>query len=719
MAKLNINKNVTNKSKKGTRIKNKAELVKFLNAYGVAKQMKFFASLLLPNNYKFKLHFSVGEASFTDFKDITIGIPEYMIGRTKEEIISDAKWRTAHETGHLLYSDKDAYQGFVKDFVNYMDKTYQLKEHITSKVAANLINSIEDGREEYCMVTDNPGLLKFFTFGRGLWWHNNEMVDIKPGTEIQRELFDTIFCVASLSTMGTLPKRYAEVWGERDDLFDMIKQMKVSINRYVNNPDSVSAIDHLWTLVNTMETWLVNLMKQIPEPDLENLMNQLQQQAGANGSPLNQASGSAGSKNGNNSQQGQQSGSQSNGNNQSSQGQNGGSKSSGNNQTNPIHKSFSNQETDEDSSNNQQESGNMNSGNGGRIDYVEDTDDTTYDTDMDKIVEDAIRNRSEELMDEEYENVVQAEWDDLLHDSKIGEEEEGNFDAEVAKEVEEFYEKIDRNKRGGSNWAVDLKVKRYQYDIEPTPTSIRLEAKKLNKEFAEIFLNKQAINSKNRRRGRLNEGDLYKLFVNDMSMFEKKGTPRETDYVFYLLMDGSGSMYGKKFTEALRACSLVEEALKGIAPVKIVMFDYNGDVNHRIIKDFKQKSKTGNYSWTFANHNSCGSCNMDGYSIRVAAKELERRHESRKILITLSDGLPNGPSSYSGTRGENDVSEAVTDARNNGISLFNIYFAESTGERNEYLAGFKKMYKNKGIISCAPKDIGHELLRVIKRELRK
>lgn len=50
--------------------------------------------------------------------------------------------------------------------------------------------------------------------------------------------------------------------------------------------------------------------------------------------------------------------------------------------------------------------------------------------------------------------------------------------------------------------------------------------------------------------GRLYAGDLYKLYVNDYSLFEKKGTPRTTDYVFYLLMDGSGSMSGKKFTEA-------------------------------------------------------------------------------------------------------------------------------------------------------------------------
>ena len=650
MAKTIINKNVTNKSKKGTRIKNKQELVKFLNAYGVAKQMKFFASLLLPNNYKFKLHFSVGNASYTDFKDITVGIPEYMVGRTKEEIIADAKWRTAHETGHLLYSDKDVYFGFVNDFKKYMKKTYGLDESITCDIASQLINSIEDGREEHCMVLDNPGLLKFFTFGRGLWWHNNATTEIQPGTEIQRELYDTLFAVASLATMGTLPKGYADIWGERDDLFDMIKQMKVSINRYVNNTDAVAAIDHLWTLVNTIETWMVDLMKQIPVQDLSDLMKQLQQQAGANGSPLNQASGSAGnSSNGNNKTP------SNNGQGQSGKGSNSGQNgNSGNNQLNPIHQSFKNgdgtngnnnetgTETETETETSMEDQGSNDNGNGGRISYVDDTDDTTYDTDMDKIVEDAICQKSEELMDEEYNSVVQAEWDDLLHDSKIGEEDDGQYDEEVAKEVEEFYENMDRNKRGGRNWAADLNVKRYQHDIEQTPSSIRLEAKKLNKEFAEIFLNKQAVNAKNRRRGRLNEGDLYKLFVNDMSMFKKKGTPRETDYVFYLLMDGSGSMSGKKFKEALRACSLVEEALKGIAPVKIVMFDYDNNVNHRIIKDFKQKSKTGNYSWTFANHHGTGCCNMDGFSIRVASKELQKRHESRKILITLSDGLPNG-----------------------------------------------------------------------------
>lgn len=722
MAKQRINKAVTNKSKKGVRIQNKSELVQFLNAYGVAKQMKFFASLLLPNNYKFKLHFSVGESSYTNFKDITVGIPESMCGRTKEEILCDAKWRTAHEVGHLIYTNHDAYIKFIDDFAAYMENKHQISKVLGQQVGNQIINAIEDGREEHMMVIENPGLLKYYTFGRGLWWHDNYTRDIEDGTELQRELFDTLFTIATLATMGTLPKNYAEIYGENEELFDMIKKMKISINRYVNNEDAVDAINNLWTMVDTMEDWLVNLMKQIPAPDLEDLMNQLNQQSSANGSPINSSAGSAGSGSGNGSSNGQ--GNSNNGNSTSSS-------QSQNNQLNPIHKSFGNNTNDnndadnngnnstesEETSNEQQNVGSA--GNGGRIDYVEDEDDTCFDTNMDKIVEDGIKNAQESIIEDEYDSVVQAEWDDLLQNSEIGEEDEGNYDETLAAEIDSYYQTLDSKKRGGDDWAVGFNVKRYNYPIETTPNSIRLEAKKLNKEFSEIFLNKRGFDSRNRRRGRLYVGDLHKLWINDYSLFEKKGTPRDTDYVFYLLMDGSGSMSGKKFTEALRACSLVEEALKGIAPVKIVMFDYSFSVNHRIIKDFKETNQKGNYSWTFSNHQGTGSCNMDGYSIRVATKELERRPETRKVLITLSDGLPNGPYQYCGSRGENDVSEAVTNARSAGISLFNIYFAESAGERAEYLPGFKKMYKEKGIISCPPKEIGAELLRVIKRELKR
>ena len=103
---------------------------------------------------------------------------------------------------------------------------------------------------------------------------------------------------------------------------------------------------------------------------------------------------------------------------------------------------------------------------------------------------------------------------------------------------------------------------------------------------------------------------------------------------------------------------------------------------------------------------------------RMRWKSHVRCGVGEKLEITSNTYLSLS-SQYSGTRGEKDVSEAVIAARNENIALFNIYFAESSGDRKQYLPGFKKMYKNKGIISCEPKNIGHELLRVIKRELKR
>ncbi len=181
-------------------------------------------------------------------------------------------------------------------------------------------------------------------------------------------------------------------------------------------------------------------------------------------------------------------------------------------------------------------------------------------------------------------------------------------------------------------------------------------------------------------------------------------------------MDGSGSMSGNKFNEALRACSLIEESLKGIANVKIVVFDFYGNtVRHHIVKEFKETPF--NRAWAYANSCHASGCNMDGFSIRVAQTELMKRPEKNKVLITLSDGQPNGPASYSGTRGENDVSEAVLETRKKGIHVFNIFFGESKHERDTYLPSFKHMYRDKGIISCAPSAIGTELLRIVRREL--
>lgn len=708
MAKKNsrINSQITNKTAKGVRIKTKQELVAFLNAYGVAKNLKFLASIMLPPRTKFRLKFSVGESSYTDMKnEIVIGIPKAMIGRTKEEILLDAKWRLIHEVGHLLYTSNDAWDKFVSDFVTYMNTKHNISEPIATKVGNNIMNCLEDGREENVMKHENYGNEKFITFGRSLWYFQNEIQEVESGTEIVRELFDTLFGLASLSTMGVYPKNYAVVYQNKPELLDMMRHLKPLINQFINyiDPNPLyglpNAIPVVWTIVYEIEDWMVDLMKQIPEPDLDELLNNLNATAGANGS--NASSGSYG-KQGNSQTQPQNPGgvSQNMGPGTNPNASNGGDEDDG---------SQSQNGQDETSGNNSDDA------DGGRITRVNDSDDTEYDTDMNEIVEEAMKEAMKETIEDEYETVQQADFDDMLHKSEE-EKEADDADPEDIQAVEDYYATLDKNKRGGEDWSTKLNIKTYNYTPIEAPNAVKVEAKLLNNEFSKIFLNKAAMDSKNRRRGELNTNDLYKLKNRDYNIFIKRGNPRNTDYVFYILVDGSGSMSGDKFTEALRACSVLEESLKGIANVKIVMFDYDGDVRHRVIKGFKELNK-GNASWTFSNKQRSGSCNMDGFSIRVATKELLKRNERRKILFTLSDGQPNGPYNYSGDRGENDVTEAVLDARKNGISVFNIFFAESKRERDMNLPSFCHMYRNKGIISCAPSDISRELLRVVKREL--
>lgn len=717
-----INSQVINKSLKGTRIKNEKELVAFLNAYGVAKNLKFLATIMLPPGRKFKLKFHVGEDSHTDMKnEIVIGIPKSVIGRTKEEILADAKWRLIHEVGHLLYTDNDAWDKFVNDFAQYMNTKHSIGINIAKKVGHNILNCLEDGREENVMRNENNGNDKYIQYGRSQWYLDNSITDVQHGEEVVRELFDTLFNLATLSTTGHYAYQYHTVYQQRTDLLDMVRGWKPLINTFINyiDPNPIyglpQGIPVVWTLVYSMENWLADLMKQIPEPDLDQLLNNFQQSAGANGSVGGGQQSSYGSSgNTGTSQQGSSS-------SQGNSGGNGGGASprTGVNQNmsggDPNAQNGGANGSDPNGQNGQSATAETNDGDGGRITRVNDSDDTEYDTDMNEIVEEAMRDAMKNVVEDEFDSVQQADFDDMLHADRESKENE-DADPEVEQAVRDYYSNMDKSKRGGENWAVDLRIESYNYSPLEASNAVKMEARMLNQEFQKIFLNKADIDSHNKRRGLLNTNDLYKMKTRDFNIFMKKGNPRNTDYVFYILVDGSGSMSGDKFTEALRACSILEESLKGIAPVKIVMFDYDSDVRHRVIKGFKEISH-GNMSWTFANHQRYGCCNMDGFSIRVATKELQKRSERRKILFTLSDGQPNGPHNYSGDRGENDVTEAVLEARKNGISVFNIFFAESRREREEDLPSFCHMYRNKGIISCAPQEISRELLRVVKREL--
>jgi len=243
------------------------------------------------------------------------------------------------------------------------------------------------------------------------------------------------------------------------------------------------------------------------------------------------------------------------------------------------------------------------------------------------------------------------------------------------------------------------------------------EAKRLHQKLDRI-LKEQRVRTASQRRGTLSQKALWKAMVNDPDVFERKSPPSKCESVFYLLIDRSGSMgmgYGNgnsKLFTALLTAAVLEEALKGVAFTKIVAFDGgNETVEHVVIKDFSQK-EVGSRCCDALDQLAAGNGNKDGYSIRVAAADLAKRSEKRKLLVVLSDGLP---SAYSGEAAAiGDVRSAVQDARRKGVAVIPIMYGVTDSE--ESFASYRQMYE-KGIICTSPGNILNEFEKLLFRLL--
>lgn len=265
-------------------------------------------------------------------------------------------------------------------------------------------------------------------------------------------------------------------------------------------------------------------------------------------------------------------------------------------------------------------------------------------------------------------------------------------------------------------------VKFSEKAVEPLNTRLPPEymeqAKRLHRRLDRI-LRERRVRTENQRSGALSQKALWKAEVNDRDIFRRKSPPTKCECVFYLLVDRSGSMGTgigggvSKLFAALLTAAVVEEALKGIAFTKVVAFDGGlGNVEHTIIKDFDQK-EIGSRCCDALGQVSAGNGNKDGYSIRVAAMDLEKRREKRKILAVLSDGLPSAYVRESEAVG--DVRAAVQDARRRGIIVIPIMYGPESGE--ESLEAYRLMYE-KGIISASPENILTEFEKLLCRLIR-
>lgn len=249
-----------------------------------------------------------------------------------------------------------------------------------------------------------------------------------------------------------------------------------------------------------------------------------------------------------------------------------------------------------------------------------------------------------------------------------------------------------------------------------TPMPIELEAR------AESFANKVNRLFQNQRKpvvrghqsGHIDAGHLYKLMMKQTDFYSKKGQIPEFNGCAYLLQDNSGSMgYGRgsKREYCCEAMAIVEHGFKRHMPIKMVAFDSDGtnQVTHEVIKGFDEKLHAS-CAYNFFLHGRNGGGNKDGYSIRIATKELLSRPEKEKILIVASDGCPSCYNDY--TAGMADVKDAVKEARKHGIRVVGIYFADDYDSSDE-ADSFASMYEY-DYVCTVPERVEHELVRILQ-----
>ena len=257
-------------------------------------------------------------------------------------------------------------------------------------------------------------------------------------------------------------------------------------------------------------------------------------------------------------------------------------------------------------------------------------------------------------------------------------------------------------------------TRKYNPDVR-MPMDLLGKAETLKRRLMQILKNQEEPEVRERKSGILDTASVYKLALGNLDCFIKNGISSEFNGCVEILMDRSGSMGGgpgSKFQLCCEALSMIEHAFEDIVPMKIAAFDARGsqEVHHEIIKDWHEKLPYGGaYNFMIA-HGCANGGNKDGYSIRIATKELEAQSYQKKILIVLSDGLPSDY--YGGYRaGMEDVLSAVRTARKEDIEVISIYFGEGDSEEQD---NFRTMYDNKNCIVTEPDQVCDRLYDVMK-----
>ena len=740
------------------KIKTREELNYYVGRGNYDKRIKALKTLYTyrrPSNWD-KIHINpMSRDSYTNGKDVFIGFFDEELGRDLSEILYMLEAKIAHEAGHINFTDMDGFDRFVNS-----------KPYYVRQMCHNIFNIVEDGRIEYLMCNSYKALKNKILFLRIVLFYDDIKKEVNEN-KLVRMLSNLLY----YATIGVVQDDYR---GNMDEDF---KKLMPYIDQFVVEASNEKALEIFKEIWKIIEEAFKDEIKQAEEDAkvqqelqelLEELMSKIQQQLedenilmGANTECMsggdydgdldekNSPRISGGSQEGDaqeNSKESQEKDGEENSNGRGNKDaeDTDGESLEGEAQDNEEGKTTGKDSEDDQETPENELNGSGKDGNSDNADADEDLENSKGSPENDSDGLDGnMRNTSNKPgevntgIDEKLEEIKKA-----LEEAKEKEEASSEelkrkkAEKEFAKQQEECTKEAQKdadniisalNKQGEDMYPKmlsdilknefnenDFRKDFIAGEINP---AYKEEAKKLNQELKTTLANKNAPDVFFQDKGMLDQQNLYQAAVgiND-SVFIRRGNNVKCDYAVSILIDGSGSMEGKKIKDAIKAASIIEDALAGIDDIsfRIVSYSAYENISHNLIRDFEDKDNK-NYSvasYDKINHDILfGVGNCEYVNFLYESRILQRRPEAEKIMIVLSDGLP-CPSN--GVRDAVEVtSKVVEKVKKDGIEVVPIFFTTDGIFPDFILKDYKKMYKD-NLIHVASEDISKKLTKVLE-----
>ncbi len=168
--------------------------------------------------------------------------------------------------------------------------------------------------------------------------------------------------------------------------------------------------------------------------------------------------------------------------------------------------------------------------------------------------------------------------------------------------------------------------------------------------------------------------------VSDARIFDREIIKDNSEFVVEILMDASGSQTRRQESVAIQGY-IISAALSNAGIPHRVM-GFCSFWNYTVLTRFRDYDEGASSDMKVLEYVASAN-NRDGLAIRAAVDDLAARNEDNRILIVLSDGMPNDntveregiipPKPYTGYQGVRDSAIEIRKVRNRGISVLGVF----------------------------------------------